>query len=83
MRINKFLAYSGVASRRGADKLIEDGVVKINGRVCSNGDDVDVGHDSVSVNGKLVNVVKKFDYYMMNKPKGYVCTVKDDKGRNE
>lgn len=81
MRINKFLAYSGVASRRGADKLIEDGVVKINGRVCSNGDDVDVGHDSVSVNGKLVNVVKKFDYYMMNKPKGYVCTVKDDKGR--
>ena len=81
MRINKFLAYSGVASRRGADKLIEDGVVKINGRVCTNGDDVDVGHDSVSVNGKLVNVVKKFDYYMMNKPKGYVCTVKDDKGR--
>jgi len=81
MRINKFLAYSGVASRRGADKLIEDGIVKINGRVCSNGDDVDVGHDSVSVNGKLVNVVKKFDYYMMNKPKGYVCTVKDDKGR--
>ena len=81
MRINKFLAYSGVASRRGADKLIEQGVVKINGRVCSAGDDVIVGSDSVSVNGKLVNVVKKFDYYIMNKPKGYVCTVKDDKGR--
>lgn len=81
MRINKFLAYSGVASRRGADKLIEEGVVKINGRICSAGDDVDVGSDSVSVNGKQVNVVKKFDYYIMNKPKGYVCTVKDDKGR--
>jgi pseudouridine synthase len=81
MRINKFLAYSGVASRRGADKLIEEGVVKINGRICSAGDDVDVGNDHVSVNNKPVSVVRKFDYYIMNKPKGYVCTVKDDKGR--
>lgn len=81
MRINKYLAYSGVASRRGADQLINDGHVKINGRICSPGDDVDVGEDSVTVNGKLVNVVKKYDYYIMNKPKGYVCTVKDDKGR--
>ena len=81
MRINKFLAYSGVASRRTADKMIEEGQVKINGKICSPGDDVDIGSDSVSVNGKLVNVVKKYDYYIMNKPKGYVCTVKDDKGR--
>ena len=81
MRINKFLASSGVASRRAADQMIIDGVVKINGRICSPGDDVNVGSDTVTVNGKPVNVVKKFDYYMMNKPKGYVCTVKDDKGR--
>jgi len=81
MRINKFLAYSGVASRRAADELINDGVVKINGKVCSLGDDVDVSSDKVTVNGKPVNVVKKYDYYIMNKPKGYVCTVKDDKGR--
>ena len=81
MRINKFIAESGVASRRQADKLIEDGVVKINGRIAKLGDEVEVGEDSVSVNGKLINVVKKYDYYMMNKPKGYVCTVKDDKGR--
>lgn len=81
MRINKFLATAGVASRRGADQLIQDGLVKINGKICSAGDDVNVGSDSVSVNGRLVNVVKKFDYYIMNKPKGYVCTVKDDKGR--
>lgn len=80
MRINKFLATSGVASRRAADELIKEGVVKINGKICSPGDDVDVG-DSVTVNGRPVNVVKKFDYYIMNKPKGYVCTVKDDKGR--
>ena len=81
MRINKYLASCGVASRRGADKLIEDGVVKINGKICSAGDDVSVGHDSVSVNGKLVGSIKQYDYYIMNKPKGYVCTVKDDKGR--
>ena len=80
MRINKFLASCGVASRRGADQLIQEGVVKINGRVCNMGDEVENG-DNVSVNGKQVNLVKKFDYYIMNKPKGYVCTVKDDKGR--
>ncbi len=81
MRINKFLATSGVASRRASDQLIKDGVVKINGKICSCGDDVDLSKDSVTVNGKLVNVVKKYEYYIMNKPKGYVCTVKDDKDR--
>ncbi len=81
MRINKFLATSGVASRRASDQLIMDGVVKINGKGCSIGDDVDVSSDTVTVNGKIVNVVKKYEYYIMNKPKGYVCTVKDDKGR--
>ena len=81
MRINKYLASCGVASRRAADQMIQDGVVKINGRICSTGDQVNVGEDTVSVNGKIVSMVKKFDYYIMNKPKGYVCTVKDDKGR--
>lgn len=81
MRINKFLAYSGVASRRASDQMILDGVVKINGKICSPGDDVDISSDCVTVNGKVVNVVKKYDYYIMNKPKGFVCTVKDEKGR--
>lgn len=81
MRINKFLATSGVASRRASDELIKEGVVKINGKICSPGDDVDLSKDTVTVNGKIVNVVKKYEYYIMNKPKGYVCTVKDDKGR--
>jgi pseudouridine synthase len=81
MRINKYLAESGVASRRGADNLILEGVVKINGKIAKLGDEVDTSKDHVSVNGKNVNTVKKYDYYIMNKPKGYVCTVKDDKGR--
>lgn len=81
MRINKFIAESGVASRRASDELIKDGYVKINGRIAKLGEEVDINSDSVTVKGKPVSLVKKFDYYIMNKPKGCVCTVKDDKGR--
>lgn len=81
MRINKFLAESGIASRRACDKIIEEGRVKVNGRVVGLGVEVDEVNDSVSVDGKRVSPAKKAEYYIMNKPKGYVCTVKDDKGR--
>ena len=81
MRINKFLAESGVASRRAADKLIEEGKVKINQKICKLGDEVDIDEDIVTVNGAVVSLVKNYDYYIMNKPKGYVTTVKDDKDR--
>lgn len=80
MRINKYLADAGVASRRAADKLISDKVVRINGKICSLGDEVTLD-DFVTVNGVPVSVKTKFGYYIMNKPKGYVTTVKDDKGR--
>lgn len=80
MRINKYLAESGVCSRRAADEMIKNGEVKINGKTANLGDDVVLG-DNVSVNGRKINTVKKYDYYIMNKPKGYVTTVKDDKGR--
>ncbi|MBQ7340123.1 MAG: rRNA pseudouridine synthase [Clostridia bacterium] len=81
MRINKFIAESGIASRRAADKLIEEKKVKINGKVCDLGDEVKVGVDLVSVAGQTINVVKTYEYFIMNKPKGYICTAKDDKGR--
>ena len=81
MRINKYLAESGICSRRAADKLIENGEVKVNGKICSLGTDVNVGTDFVTVNGKPVGNINNLEYYIMNKPKGYVCTVKDDKGR--
>lgn len=80
MRINKFLADSGVASRRACDKLIEEGRVKSNGKICKLGDEIDFD-DVVTVDGAVVSPKKKFEYYIMNKPKGYVTTVKDDKGR--
>ena len=75
MRINKYLAESGVASRRACDQIINEGRVKINGRIAKCGDDVNEYSDSVSVDGKKVSPAKKFEYYVMNKPKGYVCTV--------
>lgn len=81
MRINKFIAMSGIASRRAADQMIFDGEVKINGKICAPGDDVNVGTDTVTVKNKIINLVNGNEYYIMNKPKGYVCTVKDDKGR--
>ena len=79
MRINKFLAASGVASRRECDKLIVEGKVKVNGKIASVGENVNDG-DDVTVDGKKVSV-KKNEYYILNKPKGYICSVSDDKGR--
>ncbi len=81
MRINKFLAECGVGSRRACDKLIEEKRVKVNGKICKLGDEINEFQDNVTVDGKSVGKIKKFEYYIMNKPKGCVCTVKDDKGR--
>lgn len=80
MRINKFLAEQGIASRRGSDKLIEEGRVTINGKRAKPGDEVGET-DCVIVDGKILSHKIDYEYYMMNKPKGYVCTVSDDKGR--
>lgn len=80
MRINKYLAESGVASRRASDAMIEERRVLINGKTATLGSEVEDG-DTVTVDGSIVRPVKKYSYYMLNKPKGYVTTVKDDKGR--
>ena len=79
MRINKYLAQCGIASRRGCDKLISEGRVTLNGKICTLGDDVAEG-DIVKVDGKQVGI-KKNEYYILHKPKGYLSTVSDDKGR--
>lgn len=79
MRINKYLAAAGVASRRECDNLIQSGKVTVNGKTASVG--MEVGdEDNVSVNGNQVKL-KKNEYYVLNKPKGYICSVSDDKGR--
>lgn len=79
MRINKYLASSGVASRRECDRLIAEGKVTINGVKASLGANV-AENDEIKVEGVVVTV-KKNEYYILNKPKGYVCTVSDDRGR--
>ncbi|MCD8285654.1 MAG: rRNA pseudouridine synthase [Clostridia bacterium] len=79
MRINKYLAAAGVASRRDCDTFVEQGKVTINGRRAEVGQDVK-DEDEVRLNGNPVKI-KKNEYYMLNKPKGYICSVSDDKGR--
>lgn len=80
MRINKYLAECGVASRRACDRLVGEGKVCINGKPAGVGDDVRDG-DTVTLDGVPVMPKAAHEYYLMNKPKGYVCTVRDDKGR--
>ena len=81
MRINKYLADKGIASRRRADEIVSAGRVTINGEVATLGASVEEG-DEVFLDGVLLsNEEKKEEYYMMNKPKGVMCTVSDDRGR--
>lgn len=79
MRLNKFLAASGIASRRDCDEIIKKGDVTVNGKTASVGIDVST-EDEICVNGKPVTL-KTNEYYILNKPKGYICSVSDDKGR--
>ncbi len=81
MRLNKFLASVGVASRRKADDLIASGRIEVNKKVVVElGFQVDPGKDIVQVDGELVKYVKRV-YYLLNKPKGFVTTTDDEKGR--
>lgn len=81
MRINKYIAQAGIASRRKADELIAAGNVKVNGAVLREpGYDVTEG-DVVEVNGRRIEAEEKKVYILLNKPLGYVTTVSDDKER--
>lgn len=81
MRINKYIAQAGVASRRKADELITNGNVKINGCTMKEpGYDVQDG-DVIEVNGSVVSPEGKFEYVLLNKPTGYITTAKDEQGR--
>ncbi|MCI5898514.1 MAG: pseudouridine synthase [Anaerovoracaceae bacterium] len=81
MRLNKYIAQAGLASRRKADELISAGNVKVNGSVLRElGYDVTEG-DVVEVNGRRIEPQKKKIYIMLNKPRGYITTVRDEQGR--
>ncbi len=70
-----------MASRRGADELIESGAVKVNGRRAAVGETVDPRSDAVTVNGDPVRPVAQHRYVMLNKPLGVITTAKDEAGR--
>lgn len=79
MRLQKFLALSGVASRRGAEELIKEGRVGVNGKIITEmGTSVDEEKDRVTLNGKNVKIETKKRYIILNKPKGYITTAKDN-----
>nr|WP_307774983.1 pseudouridine synthase [uncultured Cetobacterium sp.] len=82
MRINKYLAQKGVASRREIDKLIENGDIKVNGKPVTPGQKV-TEKDEISIKGKTFEKSKtqKKYYFLLNKPKGVLSSAKDDRGR--
>ena len=79
--LKKFLADCGIASRRKAEQMILDGIVKVNGEVASIGDKVDSKKDKVTVQNKLITANKKKYYIMLHKPRGFISTMKDEKER--
>ncbi len=81
-RLNRFLARSGVASRRGADELISAGSVLVNGeRPPPSGVLIDPEKDTVTVEGRVVKPRTKHRYLMLNKPLGVITTAKDEASR--
>ena len=84
IRIQKFFTDCGVLSRRAAEEEIKAGRVKINGAVAEVGQKIDPTHDRVEYRGRVIEATQKprFTYVMLNKPRGYLSTVTDDRGRH-
>lgn len=82
MRLNKFLATAGVASRRKCDEIILSGKIEVNGKKVNElGLQVDENKDIITFNGKGLQLPSTFVYLKINKPKGYICSNNDDKKR--
>lgn len=78
VRVQKYIAMSGAASRRGAEALIDEGRIAVNGKILTEqGAKVEIGADKVSLDGIELKVKNKNYYIMLNKPVGYVTTVSD------
>lgn len=82
IRLHKYLAACGIASRRKAEEMISNGRVTINGVVVTSmGEKIIPGKDAVCCDGKPVVQAEEFVYVLLNKPKGYVTTLSDPQGR--
>ena len=81
-RLQKIISAAGIASRRKAEELITAGRVQVNGQpVTELGTKADPEQDHIRVDGKLLQAPERLSYYVLNKPKGYVTTVSDEKSR--
>ena len=81
-RLQKVLAHAGVASRRKAEALIQQGRVTVNGRVVTElGTKVDPARDDIRVDGERLRVVARHTYILLNKPRGVLSTMEDERGR--
>lgn len=81
IRLQKYLSQCAVASRRKAEELILNGKVKVNGHPAQLGDKVSPKRDNVTVSGKKIVFSKKYHYIMLHKPRGFITTMEDDRGR--
>lgn len=80
-RLQKILSSRGVASRRGAEELIKAGRILVNGRVAALGDQADPEKDEILLDGKPLPSGSAPVYILLHKPRGYVTTLSDEKGR--
>lgn len=80
-RLQKILSARGVASRRKAEEMISEGRVTVNGKIAQLGDAADAELDEILVDGSPLPSRKDYVYIMLNKPRGYVTTLSDEKGR--
>ena len=80
-RLQKILSARGIASRRKAEEMVKQGAVTVNGRTAVLGDSADPDVDTILVEGKPLPAQQQLVYLMLNKPRGYVTTLSDEKGR--
>ena len=84
VRVQKALSDAGITSRRAAERMIEEGRIKVNGRICELGQQIDPARDRVTIDGREAELSvkgKKKWYIALNKPRGYVTTMNDELGR--
>jgi 23S rRNA pseudouridine2605 synthase len=80
-RLQKLIARAGLASRRGAEQLIADGRVRVNGRLAALGDSADPGRDRIEVDGRPLAAAPAPIHLAVHKPRGFVSSARDERGR--
>lgn len=80
-RLQKIIAACGLASRREAERWIKQGRISVNGKIATLGESADLDVDCIAVNGKEVGKPQRKTYILLNKPSGYVTTMRDPEGR--